>query len=200
MQNGKFSRLGNDSPPYPHLSFITYSTHHSKVAVMVPEKNCWMRARAVKVPTVSGVQESLQTMLIVLLPKKSKKNPEFYEVPTMYGNLGTNGGLAKFWGLQPPSPPLAPSLKSGIYKLHCGLGGGEESWSNAILNSKRHIIGKISYMSIKICKYLKKSQKSGNNIASQKSFKFFETCRTSQKPSRSFSKLVKFSKNLLKIT
>ena len=78
VQNGKFSRLGNDSPPYPHLSFITDSTHHSTVAVMVPEKNCWMRARAATVPTVSGVQESLQTMPIVLLPKKSKKKiPNF---------------------------------------------------------------------------------------------------------------------------
>ena len=42
-------------------------------------RNCW-GARAVKGPTVSGVQDSLQTMPIVLPPKKSKKNekvPDF---------------------------------------------------------------------------------------------------------------------------
>ena len=40
--------------------------------VMTPENNCWRGARAVKVATVSGVQESFQTMPIVL-PKKTKK-------------------------------------------------------------------------------------------------------------------------------
>ena len=44
-------------------------------------------------PTVSGVQESLQTIPIVLPPKRSrKKGPEFYEAPTMHGNLGADGG------------------------------------------------------------------------------------------------------------
>ena len=66
--------------------------------VMGPEKNCW-GARAVKVPTVSGVQESLQTMPIVLPPRKSKKdNARFYDVPTVHENLGTDGGNSKNFG------------------------------------------------------------------------------------------------------
>ena len=60
--------------------------------MMAPEKNCRGGARTVKVPTVNGVQESLQTMPIVLPPKKSKKGPGFYEVSTMLGNLGATGG------------------------------------------------------------------------------------------------------------
>ena len=47
---------------------------------MAIEKNFWGEgARAVKVPTVSGVQESLQTMPTVLHPKnsKTKKVPDF---------------------------------------------------------------------------------------------------------------------------
>ena len=45
---------------------------------MAPENNCW-GARAVKVPSVSSVQESLQTMPIVLPPKESKEDkvPDF---------------------------------------------------------------------------------------------------------------------------
>jgi len=69
-------------------------------------KNCW-GARAVKVPTVRGFQESLPTMPIVFSPKKSKqKGPGIYEVPTMHGNLGADVGASKnFWGLQPPPAP-----------------------------------------------------------------------------------------------
>jgi len=66
---------------------------------MGPEKNCW-GARAVKVLTVSSVQESLQTLPIVL-PKKSSKRPQIYEAPTMHGNLGADGGARKNWGIQP---------------------------------------------------------------------------------------------------
>jgi len=55
------------------------------------------------VPTVSGVQESLQTMPIVLPPKKSKKGPGFYEVPMMHGNLGVEGGLSKILGAIAPA-------------------------------------------------------------------------------------------------
>ena len=44
---------------------------------MAPEKYCW-GARAVKVPTVSDDQESLQTLHIILPPKESKKKvPDF---------------------------------------------------------------------------------------------------------------------------
>ena len=63
--------------------------------VMAPEKNCWGGARAVKVPTVSGVQASLQTMPIVLPPKKSKKGPGFYEVPTIHGDFRCRRGASK---------------------------------------------------------------------------------------------------------
>ena len=60
--------------------------------MMVPEKIAW-GARAVKVPTGSGVQESLQTMPIVLPPKKSKKQgPGIYEVPTMHGSSFADRG------------------------------------------------------------------------------------------------------------
>jgi len=72
---------------------------------MVPENNCW-GARAVKVPTVRGVQESLQTMSIALPKKTKKKGHGFYEVPTLRGKLGATRGL------EPPNPPLAPSLLS----------------------------------------------------------------------------------------
>ena len=69
---------------------------------MVPEKIAG-GARAVKVLTVSGVQESLQTMPIIL-PKKTRKGHTFYEVLTVHGNLGAAGGLAKIVGeLQPPA-------------------------------------------------------------------------------------------------
>ena len=69
-------------------------------------------------PTVSGVQESLQTMPIVLPPKKSKKGPGFYEVPTMLGNLDADGGLAKvLGGCSSPSSPLAPS---GVMRMSIG--------------------------------------------------------------------------------
>ena len=43
-----------------------------KEAVMASEKNCWW-ARAVKVPTVGGVQESLQTVCL----KRLKKGTDF---------------------------------------------------------------------------------------------------------------------------
>ena len=43
-------------------------------------------------PTVGGVQESLQAMPIVLPKKSNKKSSGFYEVPTMHGNLGAAGG------------------------------------------------------------------------------------------------------------
>ena len=50
---------------------------------MVPENKCW-GVRAVKVPTVRGVQESLQTMSIVLPKKTKKKGHGLYEVPTLH--------------------------------------------------------------------------------------------------------------------
>ena len=72
---------------------------------MAPENNCWGGgARAVKVPIVSGVRESLQTILIVL-PKRLKKGHGFYEMPTVHGNLGADGGLAKILGATAPKPP-----------------------------------------------------------------------------------------------
>ena len=49
-------------------------------AEMLPESNCWGGgARAFKVPTVSGVQESLQTMPIVCLnrPTRNKQVMDF---------------------------------------------------------------------------------------------------------------------------
>ena len=46
------------------------------ISVMTPENNCW-GARTVKVPTVSGVQESLQTMPEVLPKKTIKKVTDF---------------------------------------------------------------------------------------------------------------------------
>ena len=64
---------------------------------MAPEKICW-GARAIKVPTVSGVQESFQTMPIVFPPKKRKKGPGFYEVPKMHGNVGADGGASESFG------------------------------------------------------------------------------------------------------
>ena len=68
---------------------------------MTPEKNCW-GARAVKVPTVSGVQESLQIMPIVLPSKKSKnKGPVFYGADDAW-KFRCRRGLAIIWG--------APSL------------------------------------------------------------------------------------------
>ena len=74
---------------------------------MAPEKNCW-GARAVKVPTVGGIQESLQKMPIVLPPKEvktEKEGPGFYEVPTMHRNLGAERGIAKVFGAVAPKPP-----------------------------------------------------------------------------------------------
>ena len=41
-------------------------------AEMLPENNCWGGARAFKVPTVSGVQESLQTMPIVCINRLTR--------------------------------------------------------------------------------------------------------------------------------
>ena len=32
------------------------------------------------------------------------------KVPTVYRNLGADGGPVQLWGLQPPSPHVAPSL------------------------------------------------------------------------------------------
>ena len=49
-------------------------------------------------PTVSNVQKSLQTMLIVCLSyclKRIKKVRGFYAVRKLHGNLGADGGLAK---------------------------------------------------------------------------------------------------------
>ena len=68
-----------------------YTGHYK--AVMMPENNCWGEARAVKMVTARGVQESLQKMSIVL-PKKTKikKGHGFYEVPTVHGNLGADWG------------------------------------------------------------------------------------------------------------
>ena len=62
-------------------------------------KKSWGGTRAVKVPIGNGVQESLQTMPIVLLKKTRKKGHGFYRVPTVHGSLGANGGLAKSRGL-----------------------------------------------------------------------------------------------------
>ena len=80
---------------------------------MAPEKKCWGGGnRAVKVPTMRGVQVSLQTMPIAL-PKKTKKTTKghgFYEVPKVHGNLGAGD----------PLPPLGPSLhraKGAIWGL-----------------------------------------------------------------------------------
>ena len=41
----------------------------------------------------------------------------FYEVPTVHGNLGADGGLAKFLGDY--SPPLAPYLLITHYQVNC---------------------------------------------------------------------------------
>ena len=66
-------------------------------AVMAPEKDC-RGARAVKVPTVSDVQESLQTMPIVCLSyylkrlERKRKSRGCYEVPTVHENLGADEG------------------------------------------------------------------------------------------------------------
>ena len=89
---------------------------------MAPEKNCW-GARAVKVPTVSGVQESLQAMPIVLPPKKSKKGPGFYEVPTMHGNLRADGGVAKILGVYSPQAPAGAIPGFNRVKYHVQLTG-----------------------------------------------------------------------------
>ena len=74
-------------------------------------KNCW-GARAVKVPIVSGGQESLQTVPIVCLSyclKRIKKGHGFYEVLTLHGNLGADKGASKnFGGSSPQAPLLAP--------------------------------------------------------------------------------------------
>ena len=68
-------------------------------------------ARAVKVPTVRGVQESLKTMPIVLPPKKSKKKvPDFRKRRRCMEIWVPSGGLAIFW--EATAPPLAPSLES----------------------------------------------------------------------------------------
>ena len=56
-------------------------------------------------PTVSGVQESLQSMPIVLHKKTKTKSHRFYEVPKVHENLCADGGLAKLLGgYSPPSP------------------------------------------------------------------------------------------------
>ena len=70
--------------------------------------------RAVKVPIVSAVRESLQTIPIVLSKKTKGQGHGFYEVPTVHANLGANGELAKVLGeLQlPQAPSLVPSLPS----------------------------------------------------------------------------------------
>ena len=65
---------------------------------MAPENNCW-GAGAVKVPTVSGVQQSSHTIPIVLPKKTTKKDHGFYEVPTVHRNS------AKFLGATAPKPP-----------------------------------------------------------------------------------------------
>ena len=64
-------------------------------------------------PAVSSVQESLQTIPIVLPPKKlTRVNncPGFYEVPRMHINLDADGGLAKQLGATAPNPPAAAAI------------------------------------------------------------------------------------------
>ena len=78
---------------------------------MTPEKNCW-GARAVKVPTVSGVQESLQTMPIVLPSKKSKnKGPVFYGADDAW-KFRCRRGLAIIWGLGLPAGAIPDPVYS----------------------------------------------------------------------------------------
>ena len=60
-------------------------------AVMALEAKLLGGARAVEVPIVRGVRDSLQTIPIVL-PKKTKKGHGFYEVPTLHGNFRADGG------------------------------------------------------------------------------------------------------------
>ena len=73
---------------------------------MTLEQYCWEGAIALKVPIVSGVQKSLQTMPIELPKKTSKrKGHRFYEVPKAHGTLGADGWVSKrFGGLQPQVP------------------------------------------------------------------------------------------------
>ena len=73
--------------------------------------------------TVSGVQESLQTMPIVFPPKKKKKGPGFYEVPTMHGNLGADGGLANMLGATAPQAPAGAIPGFNRVKYHVQLTG-----------------------------------------------------------------------------
>ena len=69
-------------------------------------------------PTVSGVKESLQTMPIALPPNKNKKNVAgFYEMTTIHGNVGADGGLAIILGATAPSPLLVSSLLESRYIL-----------------------------------------------------------------------------------
>ena len=58
---------------------------------MSPEKIAG-GARAVKVPMVGGVLESLREIPIVLPKKAKEKGYGFYKVLTVHGNLGVDGG------------------------------------------------------------------------------------------------------------
>ena len=82
---------------------------HQILPGVAPEKYCWGGASAVKVPTVKGVKEFLWKTPF-LLAKRSKKVMDIMTVPTLHSNLNANRGSVKFWGLQPPRPPLAPSM------------------------------------------------------------------------------------------
>jgi len=70
---------------------------------MGPEKNCW-GARAVKVLTVSSVQESLQTLPIVL-PKMSSKRPQIMKRRRCMEIWVPTEGLAKIGGYSPTQAP-----------------------------------------------------------------------------------------------
>ena len=67
---GAMAPLKTAADDAPNRSKLLPCPNVLPAPVMAPEYNCW-GARVVKVPTLSGVQESLQTMPIVL-PKKTK--------------------------------------------------------------------------------------------------------------------------------
>ena len=57
-------------------------------------------------PIVSGVREFCRQYLSYCLKRLKKESQGYYELPTVHGNLGADGGASKNFGeLQPPSSP-----------------------------------------------------------------------------------------------
>ena len=71
------------------LSAMFCMFEHSPVLASEKTVGGGGRARTVKVPTVSDVQESLpDNAYRIASLKRVKKGPRIYELPTMHGNLG----------------------------------------------------------------------------------------------------------------